>query len=350
MIIVLNLVDANSKKIFLCQRRRCHMISSTTAIMSRNQEMESKLRQALAKFDGNDVFHSLIPSFPISSDTQPINFTLPPGLLTSNRNQSKRKRNEIKTERLVPSKSRQEHQQVLNDQPHVNDYITLKRAKEILVESEISGRTTHINRCSTSPSSLSSSQNATMVTKPKSVKTCIAQRYSCTRFTSYDPTRRKSIQKGQWMNSDTVGTTTSRFRRQTKIEIPCEMVVDEVKILGNSSNTRATRANQRCIKKSVAALGATNLGIDILASRAPHLRFDRSSIHSWGVFADEDIAADVMIIEYRGEILSNAMAEKREKEYEVAKIGSDYMFRIDGVSVCDATRQGTQWKGKQSTA
>ena len=34
------------------------------------------------------------------------------------------------------------------------------------------------------------------------------------------------------------------------------------------------------------------------------------------------------------------MTEKREKEYENAKIGSDYMFRIDGFSVCDATKQG----------
>ena len=33
-------------------------------------------------------------------------------------------------------------------------------------------------------------------------------------------------------------------------------------------------------------------------------------------------------------------AEKREKEYEAAKIGSDYMFRIDSATVCDATKQG----------
>ncbi len=34
------------------------------------------------------------------------------------------------------------------------------------------------------------------------------------------------------------------------------------------------------------------------------------------------------------------MADKREKEYEMAKIGSDYMFRIDGSKVCDATHHG----------
>ena len=34
------------------------------------------------------------------------------------------------------------------------------------------------------------------------------------------------------------------------------------------------------------------------------------------------------------------MADKRELEYERAKIGSDYMFRIDSEKVCDATHQG----------
>ena len=83
-----------------------------------------------------------------------------------------------------------------------------------------------------------------------------------------------------------------------------------------------------------------SLAIDTLASREPQLRFDRSSIHAWGVFADEDIAAGEMIIEYRGELIGNSVAEKREKEYEAAKIGSDYMFRVDALNVCDATKQG----------
>lgn len=34
------------------------------------------------------------------------------------------------------------------------------------------------------------------------------------------------------------------------------------------------------------------------------------------------------------------VADKREKEYERAKIGSDYMFRIDSETVCDATHHG----------
>ncbi|EEC47205.1 predicted protein [Phaeodactylum tricornutum CCAP 1055/1] len=47
-----------------------------------------------------------------------------------------------------------------------------------------------------------------------------------------------------------------------------------------------------------------------------------------------------MVIEYRGELIGNAVAEKRDKQYDASKIGSDYMFRIDGSGVCDATKQG----------
>ena len=47
-----------------------------------------------------------------------------------------------------------------------------------------------------------------------------------------------------------------------------------------------------------------------------------------------------MIIEYRGEIIGNTVAEKREQEYEAAKIGSDYMFRVDEHTVIDASKQG----------
>jgi len=102
-------------------------------------------------------------------------------------------------------------------------------------------------------------------------------------------------------------------------------------------NSRAARANQRRLLRGVAAIGVT---FDALSGREQQLRFDRSSIHAWGVFADEDIKEGEMLVEYRGEIIGNSVAEKRETEYEDAKIGSDYMFRVDGLSVCDATKQG----------
>lgn len=41
------------------------------------------------------------------------------------------------------------------------------------------------------------------------------------------------------------------------------------------------------------------LNLDVLQSRRKKLRFGRSSVHAWGVFADEPIAAGDLVIEYR---------------------------------------------------
>lgn len=118
------------------------------------------------------------------------------------------------------------------------------------------------------------------------------------------------------------------------------MVVDPTPKLEQRRNVReerikhdrASRANQRRLKRQIK--------FNYLVNRENQIRFDRSKIHAWGVFADVFISADEMIVEYRGELIGNTVAEQREKEYEAAKIGSDYMFRIDKELVCDATRIG----------
>jgi len=58
------------------------------------------------------------------------------------------------------------------------------------------------------------------------------------------------------------------------------------------------------------------------------------------VYTDNKINENDIVVEYRGVLIGNATADKREKEYEKAKIGSDYMFRIDKEIVCDATYFG----------
>lgn len=107
--------------------------------------------------------------------------------------------------------------------------------------------------------------------------------------------------------------------------------------VGKKKLGRAARANQRRLLRSVASMG---VDVDTLAGREANVRFDRSVIHGWGVFTDIDIKEGEMIIEYRGEIIGNTVAEKREQEYEAAKIGSDYMFRVDEHTVIDASKQG----------
>jgi histone-lysine N-methyltransferase SETD1 len=104
---------------------------------------------------------------------------------------------------------------------------------------------------------------------------------------------------------------------------------------------RAARANTRRMFKSFATLGDASKNVDRLAGRdrEHQLRFDKSRIHGWGVYAEMPINMGDMIIEYRGEIIGNAVADKREIEYEKAKM-DDYMFRMDSFTVCDATMLG----------
>uniref|UniRef100_A0A8C4XI65 SET domain containing 1B, histone lysine methyltransferase a n=1 Tax=Erpetoichthys calabaricus TaxID=27687 RepID=A0A8C4XI65_ERPCA len=71
-----------------------------------------------------------------------------------------------------------------------------------------------------------------------------------------------------------------------------------------------------------------------LKFRKKKIRFCKSHIHDWGLFAMEPIAADEMVIEYV------VIADMREKRYEDEGIGSSYMFRVDHDTIIDATKCG----------
>jgi len=77
-----------------------------------------------------------------------------------------------------------------------------------------------------------------------------------------------------------------------------------------------------------------------LKSRKKRLKFDRSLIHDWGLFALEPIDANDMVIEYIGEIVRQKIADEREKAYELSGIGSSYLFRVDATTIIDATKRG----------
>lgn len=74
--------------------------------------------------------------------------------------------------------------------------------------------------------------------------------------------------------------------------------------------------------------------------RKKALRFAKSSIHNWGLFACEPIAADEFVCEYVGQMVRSMVAELREQHYEKSGIGSSYLFRLDSESVIDATKAG----------
>ncbi|XP_055017321.1 histone-lysine N-methyltransferase SETD1B-like isoform X1 [Boleophthalmus pectinirostris] len=77
-----------------------------------------------------------------------------------------------------------------------------------------------------------------------------------------------------------------------------------------------------------------------LKFRKKRIRFSRSLIHEWGLFAMEPIAADEMVIEYVGEVIRQVIADMREQQYEEEGIGSSYLFRVDQDTIIDATKCG----------
>ncbi|XP_016656349.1 histone-lysine N-methyltransferase SETD1B-A [Acyrthosiphon pisum] len=105
--------------------------------------------------------------------------------------------------------------------------------------------------------------------------------------------------------------------------------------------SREARSNQR---RLLTAYGATSdsdlLKFNVLKFRKKQLKFGKSAIHDWGLFAMESIAADEMVIEYVGQMVRPVVADLRERQYEATGIGSSYLFRIDLDTIIDATKCG----------
>lgn len=109
--------------------------------------------------------------------------------------------------------------------------------------------------------------------------------------------------------------------------------------------SRSTRREARNLATALAmedldAVAADLVKFNQLKVRRRHLRFGRSVIHEWGLFAMEDIPPNVMVIEYVGEIIRQSVADDRERRYTDLGIGSSYLFRIDEHNIVDATRCG----------
>lgn len=77
-----------------------------------------------------------------------------------------------------------------------------------------------------------------------------------------------------------------------------------------------------------------------LMLRKKPLKFAKSDIHGWGLFAMENIAAEEFVIEYVGEVIRKSVADHREKCYNASGISSIYMFGLDNETIIDATRCG----------
>lgn len=119
--------------------------------------------------------------------------------------------------------------------------------------------------------------------------------------------------------------------------------------MASVQTSRSARVNNRRLVNEIASLATQKqtLGLEAeaisfnqLKKRKKLVRFDRSAIHNWGLYADENIAAGEMIIEYVGELVRQRVADLREVRYQQQGIGSSYLFRIDEDLVVDATKKG----------
>lgn len=118
-------------------------------------------------------------------------------------------------------------------------------------------------------------------------------------------------------------------------------LVDTAKVAKMQNASREARSNQRRLLTAFG--GATEsdlLKFNQLKFRKKQLKFAKSAIHDWGLFAMEPIAADEMVIEYVGQMVRPSIADLRESKYEAIGIGSSYLFRIDLETIIDATKCG----------
>ncbi|KAJ9108282.1 hypothetical protein QFC19_002530 [Naganishia cerealis] len=114
------------------------------------------------------------------------------------------------------------------------------------------------------------------------------------------------------------------------------------------ATSRSTRVNSRRLvqgmeqhKKGNASATDTDLfQFNQLRTRKKQLKFSKSPIHDWGLYAMEHITQGEMVIEYVGEVIRAQVADIREKWYEKTGIGSSYLFRVDDDAVVDATKKG----------
>ncbi|KAL9099943.1 MAG: hypothetical protein Q9163_004625 [Psora crenata] len=113
--------------------------------------------------------------------------------------------------------------------------------------------------------------------------------------------------------------------------------------------SRSSRVNNRRLVADIEAqrqvLAIVNgdgdaIRFNQLKKRKKPVKFARSAIHNWGLYAMENIAANDMIIEYVGEKVRQQVADMRERQYLKSGIGSSYLFRIDENTVIDATKRG----------
>ncbi|GAM89196.1 hypothetical protein ANO11243_072330 [Dothideomycetidae sp. 11243] len=119
--------------------------------------------------------------------------------------------------------------------------------------------------------------------------------------------------------------------------------------LVSTATSRSARVNNRRLvndinlqKQNAPATGMETdaFRFNQLKKRKKLVKFDRSAIHGWGLYSEENITANDMIIEYVGEKIRQKVADMREIRYTKQGMGSSYLFRMAEDEIVDATKKG----------
>ncbi|KAH9827209.1 histone methyltransferase [Teratosphaeria destructans] len=120
--------------------------------------------------------------------------------------------------------------------------------------------------------------------------------------------------------------------------------------VASTATSRSNRVNNRRLINDInlqkQSLATSNSDADVairfnqLKKRKKLVKFDRSAIHGWGLYAEENIAQNELIIEYVGEKVRQKVADLREIKYEKQGVGSSYLFRMMDDEIVDATKKG----------
>ncbi|KAF3481724.1 histone-lysine N-methyltransferase [Arthroderma uncinatum] len=145
----------------------------------------------------------------------------------------------------------------------------------------------------------------------------------------------------------------AREEREALAKNDPQAAADAARVLAaktiSKSTSRSNRVNNRRLIADINAQKQAMptqsgegdvLRFNQLKKRKKPVRFARSAIHNWGLYAEENITANDMIIEYVGEKVRQQVADMRERRYLKSGIGSSYLFRIDENTVIDATKHG----------
>ena len=94
------------------------------------------------------------------------------------------------------------------------------------------------------------------------------------------------------------------------------------------ASARATASNSPTIDKSTVPMMSTKARYRLLKQQEAALHYvAKSGIAGFGLYAQRALDPGDMVVEYVGEVIGQALADRREKDYDARKLGC-YMFRL----------------------